>query len=117
MKIAVIVTIRVIYRSMDNISIPQNQIISKKKIGKKADGSPLEMVRTAGGLFVVADNRGRVMAMGPHPAVARHIAMKQNEGIQWTELSKSEHVEYAAYANIVPEWEKNTKDAQDLQNL
>jgi hypothetical protein len=102
---------------MDRISPEQIKPKSKKKIGTE-DGSDVYQVESKGGLFIVARLKKEggvdVLGMGPHPAVARHIAKAKHAGIAWVqELSKSEgiyslDVPVSAFAHLLPQYEALT---------
>lgn len=102
---------------MDKISAEQIKNGSKKKIGKD-DGADIYQVESKGGLFIVAKLRTEggvgVLGMGPHPAVARHIAKAKNPGIEWDQnLNKSEgmyslDVPVSAFEHLLPVYEAMT---------
>jgi len=77
------------------MQIPAAQVKYKKKIGHIGD-SPVWEVGTKGGFhLVMAQHSGKLetLGVGPHRAVARHLAKKNAPTMVITELSKSEHVE------------------------
>ena len=96
------------------MQIPSNQIEFKKKVGK-SKGKPVFHVKTRGGLHVIADDKGTVLGSGPHRAVARHLAQKFEPDVEWTELSKSDHVDFEAYAHLLPQYEALTERMRALQ--
>jgi hypothetical protein len=85
------------------MKVPENQIELKKKVGQ-SNGKAITHIKTVGGLHLVIDSKGSVLGSGPHRAVARKIATQFDPDIQWTELSKSEHVDLRAYEHLLPEW-------------
>lgn len=98
---------------MDSISIPQAQIAVKKTVGK-TDGHPVTYVKTVGGLHLITNHRGTVIGSGPHRQVARHIAARHAD-IEWTELSKADHLPLEAYQHLLPEYEELTKQLRAAQ--
>lgn len=87
--------------------ITPDQVEYKKRIGKM-EGQPVFEVGLIGGLCMVVDRRGQPLGAGPHRAVARHIAKKRNPTLEWTELSKADHVEEEHYAHLLPQYEELT---------
>jgi len=97
------------------MNVPETQIAVKKTVGK-IDGKPVRYVKTVGGLHLIADWKGQVLGAAPHRAVARHIASKKAD-IEWTELSKSDHIPVEAFAHILPEYEALTNEFRKAQGL
>lgn len=100
------------------MNIPSEQIAYKKQIGK-AGGDAVWEVGTKGGLHLVVANRGsgkvETLGVGPHRAVARHIAKKREPKLNLTELSKHEHVEDQFIQHLIPKYEQTTTDMRRLQ--
>lgn len=96
------------------MQIPSGEIEFKKKVGK-AKGKDVYHVKTRGGLHVMAMDGGTVLGAGPHRAVARHLAQKYEPGVEWTELSKSDHVDFEAYSHLLPKYETITQRMRELQ--
>lgn len=93
---------------MDSIST--DQIAYKKKIGTLNGDAVIELATKGGFHMVVTAHNGRVetLGCGPHRAVARHIAKKKEPSIQFSELSKADHVDEAHYQFILPKYEAIT---------
>ena len=98
------------------MNIPAEQIEFKRKVGK-AKGKAIFHVKTLGGLHVMATEGGIVLGAGPHRAVARHLAQKFEPSAEWTELSKSDHLEESAIAHLLPEYQELTERLRALQGL
>jgi hypothetical protein len=98
------------------MNIPEAQIVLKKKVGE-ANGKDVVYIKTVGGLHLMVNSRGNVLGSGPHRAVARHLATKFEPDIQWTELSKADHVPLAHYEHLLPEYEALTKEFRKAQGL
>ncbi len=72
-------------------------------------------VVTKGGYHILVAPKGNTfetLAVGPHRAVARHIAAKHHKSIKWTELSKGDWIAPEDYAHLVPKYEQITADLQ-----
>lgn len=99
------------------MQIEERHIAFKKKVGKIGD-SPVFELATTGGLHLIVGTRGgkfETLGTGPHRAVARHIARKHAPEIQWSELSKADHVEEAHFAHLLPRYEELTDQMRKLQ--
>lgn len=72
-----------------------------------------------GGLHLIAKagegGKAQVLGAGPHRAVARHIAKKRNPEIEFTDLSKADHVEPIYFQDILPAYEAMTDEFQKAQ--
>jgi hypothetical protein len=101
---------------MDTMTIPAAQIAMKKKIGQ-AEGKDLTYMKLVGGLHLITNHRGHVVGSGPHKAVARAIAKQHLNDITWTELSKSDHLPYEAYAHLMDEAVATTNELRKAQGL
>ncbi len=98
-------------------SIPATEIKYKKKVGTDA-GDPVFEVATVGGLHLVLAARKKgaeTLGVGSHRAVARYLAQKKAKGLQWSELSKSEHVEDRFIQHLLPKWEIVTDKQRELE--
>lgn len=96
---------------MDKIDISEQHIDYKRKVGT-LKGKPVVELRTTGGLnlIAVAENGApKVLGCGPHRAVSRYIAQKKEPDIQWTDLSKSDHVDFSSFEYILPQYEQLTE--------
>lgn len=101
------------------MEIRQEEVAYKKKVGK-LDGSPVLEVGLKGGLHLIFSTKGgklQALGAGPHRAVARHIAKKKEDKIDWTDLSKSDHIEPEHFADILPDWEAYTDALRERQGL
>lgn len=63
---------------------------------------------TKGGLTIIEaanarTGKKRTLGLGPHRALARHVAKSQAQGLELTELSKSEAVGPEYWAHLIPE--------------
>lgn len=96
------------------MQISQNEIEFKRKVGR-AKGKDIYHVKTRGGLHVMALGTGTVLGAGPHRAVARHLAQKFEPEAEWTELSKSDHIDYEVYSHLIPKYEEVTNKMRALQ--
>lgn len=100
------------------MDIEPKQLAEKpRKIGEM-NGRNVYSLRTKGGWhMVVAPKEGRMETLGAGPlaAVAQHIATKKHQGINWTELSKSEHVSPEAIESIVDKYELVTNEIRKHQ--
>lgn len=102
----------------DTLQIPAAQIEFKKKVGVcRSKGRDVIHYKTRGGLHLMALDNGHVIGSGPHRAVAKKIAKQHEEDIEFTELSKSDHVDEEAYAHLLPKYEALTKHIRELQGL
>lgn len=95
------------------MSIPAAQIVVKKKVGK-SEGKDVTYVKTVGGLHMITDHRGIVIGSGPHRQVARHIAARHAD-IEWSELSKADHLPLEAYQHLLPQYEALTTELRRAQ--
>lgn len=98
------------------MNIPESQIVLKKKVGKSKTGD-VTYLKTVGGLHLVVNGRGTILGSGPHRAVARHLAQQFDPELQWTELSKSDHVDVAYFQHLLPEYEALTREFRTAQLL
>lgn len=101
------------------MQIPSEQVIYKKQIGKLGD-VPIWELGLMGGLhLVVAARKGKAetLGVGPHRAVARHIAMKREPSMTVTELSKSDYYDPAHFQHLVPRYEAMSAAFREAQGL
>jgi hypothetical protein len=88
------------------------QIKSKSKVGT-LNGSPVFELITKGGLHLIASAQNgtiKYISTGPHRAVSRFIAEKNEPEVLW-EISKSEEflVDVNLFAPIIPDYIELTK--------
>lgn len=79
-----------------------------RRIGETADGDDVFECVTKGGLTIIEaanarTGKKRVIGLGPHRALARHVAKSQTQGLKLTELSKSEAVGPEYWAHLIPD--------------
>jgi len=101
---------------MEPMNIPAAQIAMKKKVGT-ADGKDLTYIKLVGGLHMITNHKGVVVGSGPHKAVARHIAGRHVENIQWSELSKADHLPFEDFAHLLPKYEAVTDELRKAQGV
>lgn len=98
-------------------SIPTSEIKYKKVVG--SDGGDLvHEITTVGGLHLIIAARKKgteTLGVGSHRAVARYLAQKKAKALQWTELSKSEHVEDRFIQHLLPKWELITDRCRERE--
>lgn len=97
------------------MDIKKEHIAYKKTVGRVGKSQVMELGTTGGLHLVIVQKDGKpvVAGSGPHAAVARYIAQKQNPDIEYTELSKSDYMEPYLFMAIVPEYERLTKFIQN----
>ena len=84
------------------MNVEMKHIASRKRIGT-LHGQPVTEVLLKGGLHLVTavkEGKPRVIGAGPHRAVARWIAEKNEPDVQITELSKDEQVSEAGCRSV-----------------
>lgn len=96
-------------------TVPNSQIAVKKKIGR-VGGKSIDLVRLVGGYNMIVDSDGSILGAGPHRRVAMHIAKNFNPNIEYSELSKSDHIPYESFEHLIPQCEELTKALQQAQN-
>ena len=93
------------------LNVTAKDIASKKKIGLLNGHGVVEVV-LKGGLHLIVTKQGdaktSILGTGPHRAVARFIAEKNEPDLQWTEMSKSDHLDVHALASVLPYWTNMT---------
>lgn len=78
------------------MNITEEQLAEKPKAVGTLKGQKIFHVSTKGGFHMVVKPDGagfETLGVGPHPAIARHIAQKHQPEIAWTELSKAQYVD------------------------
>lgn len=102
------------------MQVNENEIEYKKKVGK-LDGCPVYEIGLRGGLHLILSVRGgrsEVLGAGPHKAVARFVSKKKTENkIEFTDLSKSDHIEPEHFQDILPYYEALTDAFRARQGL
>lgn len=94
------------------MDLTPEQIAYKSKVGQIGNAPVFEVITKGGWNMVIAARDGRFepIGAGPHRAVARHIAMKREPKIEFTEIKKSDHLYVEEYAWMLPEWEQRTDE-------
>lgn len=94
-------------------AISQDQIAYRKKVGKLGTASVVE-IGLIGGLHLIAKaspgGKAEILGAGPHRAVARHIALKRNPEIEFTDLNKADHIEPQYFEDLLPRYETLTDE-------
>lgn len=98
-------------------TIPLNQVEFKKKVGRhRSSGQDVYHYKLVGGLHLMATENGKVMGFGPHRQVARKISDQlEPDDVDWTELSKSDHLEDWDAAPLVEKYLPLTQRLRELQ--
>lgn len=69
--------------------------------------------KTKGGLNLIFKATGEmpeILALAPHPAMAKFMAMSKNSALTWTELSKAEDdLPVAYFSHLIKHWENETE--------
>jgi hypothetical protein len=96
------------------MNIEPKHIASKRRIGTRRSGEPVVEILLKGGLHLVTTiekGKPKTIGAGPHRAVARWMAEKNDPDITIEELSKDEQVSLpgclsveAEYQAIVRNW-------------
>lgn len=74
--------------------------------------SPVWAMETTGGLCMVLIAKGdevETAGLGPHRAVAMHIARKKFPKIKLIELAKGDWIDPACFQQVLPYWEGETE--------
>jgi hypothetical protein len=91
--------------------IDEKQLKGKpKKVGKLHGHDVFQQV-TKGGLFLLSEVIGpkrETIGSGPHPGIARHVAMKAHPELEWTGLAKGDFIELEHCQEILPKYEALT---------
>lgn len=88
------------------MNITAKHIASSKVIGKVKSNDVVE-TKTTGGLVIVSVRKNgklETLGVGPHRAVARHIAEQSEPDLIVTELEKSATLDPAALQAVLPQW-------------
>ena len=101
------------------MDLSKEQLAGKPKKVGTLGSKPVFALVTKGGYNLIVVPKGptsyETLAVGPHKAVAKHIAAKLNKEIKWTELSKSEDVDPASFAHLLPKYEQLTSELRKKQ--
>jgi len=101
------------------MEISDKQIKGKPKVVGSTENGPVLSMTTKGGLHLILGmNKGgktETLAMGSHPALARHIASKKAD-ITWNSLEKSEARDTETFKELIPKYEKLTDEIRELEN-
>ncbi len=76
------------------------------------DGTPVFELGLIGGLHIICSKHGPKVeyhSVGPHRAVARHLAKKRRPNILFTALAKSEWVDPVTFQHLLPRYEAMTE--------
>lgn len=98
------------------MNISEKHVASKKKVGKLGE-SPIIEMSTTGGLHLIISTKGgkfETLGAGPHRAVARHIAMKKEPGIIWTDLAKADYVDASLFTHLLEKYQNLTDELRIL---
>lgn len=92
-----------------------------RRIGRTSEGDDVFELTLKGGLVVVEaanakTGKKKALGLGPHRALARHVAKMQEPGLQLTELSKSEAGLASYYAHLIPECVKLVERFRDIES-
>ncbi len=96
---------------VDVATIPKNEVASRRQVGR-INGKPVWAISGIGGIHTIFDAAGKPLGAGNHPGLARYTAMKSCPGIEFDDLEKSEHVPFAAIADLVPAAMEMTRQIQ-----
>lgn len=100
------------------MDIEPKQLAEKPRKVGEMNGRSVYHLRTKGGFHMMVapkDGRMETLGAGPLSAVAMHIANKKHQGINWTELSKAEHVSPEAIEAVLPKYEAMTHEIRVYQ--
>lgn len=92
------------------MNIEPSEIAYKRQVGH-LNHNPVMEVGLMGGLHLIMTVRkGKVetLGVGPHRAVARHIAKKKEKDLVWTELAKADEPTEREFGFCVPQYEAMT---------
>lgn len=101
------------------MQIRADEVEYKKKVGK-LNGQAVIEVGLRGGLHLIFAQKGgkfETLGAGPHRAVARYIAKKKEPNVEYTDLSKADHIEPEMFAFILPKYEALTEAFRERQGL
>ena len=100
------------------MNITKEHLANKPKQIGTLDGAPVHEISTTGGLWMVATTKhGKVnlIACGPHRAISRHLAMKKEPGIKFTELAKADYVDVRDFPDLINKYEIMTDRLRAMQ--
>ena len=95
------------------ISLDEKQLLGKPKKVGTLGGKPVMSFKTKGGLNLIATYKSakpEILGVGPHAAIARHIAEKNAKDIIWSDLKKSSYIDPSHFQWLLPAYEKMTAD-------
>jgi hypothetical protein len=100
------------------MKIDQKQVGDRKQVGT-VDGKALHLIVTKGGLHILVKEKdtkgeGEILGAGPHVAIARHLARARAPNLKWTDLNKSDPVEYVQFEKAIPHYEGVTSALRKL---
>lgn len=90
------------------MNIEPKHIASKRRIGTRKSGEPVVEILLKGGLHLVTtlqDGKPKTIGAGPHRAVARWMAEKNDPDIHIEELSKDEQVSLPGILSVEKEYQ------------
>lgn len=97
------------------MTIPDDEIISDEEVGKQGDKT-VRALRTVGGLFLIEarSTKGQrtILGAGNHPCIARMLAQKLNQDVEFNDLHKSQDTDESTFAEFLPFWEAVTLRAK-----
>lgn len=101
------------------MDISPEMIAYKKRVGKIGNSPVIELATTGGLHLIVCARNGvaEVLGTGPHRAVARFIAKKREDKIEWSDLNKSDYVDPVFFQDLLPQYEALTNEARTRQGL
>jgi len=97
--------------------IDKNQLDGSPIEVGKLRGKPVFKVKTKGGYHMVLtpkDGGFETLGVGPHIAVAKHIASKREKEILW-DINKGDFCPYEDFASCLPDYEKLTERMRELR--
>jgi hypothetical protein len=101
------------------MNISAKELAYKKRIGKTSKGRTLFGVGTIGGLhMVVAVGGGKMETLGAasHPALARHIASKNDSDVEFDDLAKSEQIDPIHFGDLLESYIELTNQIREAQS-
>ena len=90
------------------MNIEPKHIASKRRIGTRKSGEPVIEILLKGGLHLVTTLHGgkpKTIGAGPHRAVARWMAEKNDPEVHIEELSKDEQVSLPGILSVAEEYQ------------
>jgi hypothetical protein len=78
---------------------------------------PVYLAVTKGGCSIVlCKNSNKLLGIGNHRAIAKHVARQNEPDIVFDELSKSEELPVETYQNLLPFWTNYTNEVNTKLN-